>query len=242
MRSIALRILLLGIAVALSWAGNARAGSLAIELSEDGGPASIVAMQTSGGTLTLSGTYAAAPDFNFAGFSVTSNANLTTGTQGEIMGVGTILSTSTAAHTLTILASDDGFTFPAGPHYITSSSSSYTAVLNPLTRSVDSFTFQSFSTPGQVLFGTSVPSPLDTYSPLLPSDSSPTSTTHFTAAAGYTLTQRYVWDSTGTTFVFQPTGSTITTIPEPSSWVLALLGIGGSLWLAWTQRPRRRTA
>jgi hypothetical protein len=199
-------------------------------------------MQPSGGTLTLSGTYAAAPDFNFAGFSVTSNANLTMGTQGEIMGVGTILPTGTGTHTLTILASDDGFAFPAGPHYITSSSSSYTAVLNPLANSGDSFTFQSFSTPGQVLFGTSVPSPPDTYFPLLSSGSGPTTSTHFIAALGYTLTQRYDWVSTGTTVVFQSTGSIIATIPEPSSWVLGLLGIGGSLGLAWFHRPRRRTA
>jgi hypothetical protein len=235
-------MLLLGIAVALSWAGNAWAGTLAIQLSEDGGPASIVAMQPSGGTLTLSGTYAAARDFNFAGFSVTSNANLTMGTQGEIMGVGTILPTSTGTHTLTILASDDGFTVRAGTDYITSSSSSYTAVLNPLAKSGDSFTFQSFSTPGQVLFGTSVPSPPDTYFPQLSSDSGPTTSTHFTLASEYTLTQRYDWVSTGTTFVFQPTGSTIATIPEPSSWVLALLGIGGSVGLAWIQRTRRRMA
>jgi hypothetical protein len=242
MRSIAMSILLLGLAMALSWTGDARAGTFAIELSEDGHAASVVASQSSGGTLTLSGTYAAAPDFNFAGFHVISNANLTTGSEGEIMGAGTILPTGTSTHTLTILVSDDGFTFPAGPIYITSSSSSYTAVNNPLVPSGDSFIFQSFSTPGQDLFGTTVPSPPDSYSPLLFSDSGPTSATPFTAAAGYTLTQRYDWVSTGTTLVFQPTGSTITSIPEPASWVLALLGFGGSIGLASIHRPRRRSA
>jgi len=240
MRSIAMSILLLGLAMALSWTGDARGGTFAIELSEDGGAASVVASQSSGGTLTLSGTYAPAPDFNFAGFSVTSNANLTTGFEGRLMGVGTILPTGMGTHTLTILVSDDGFTFPPGPMYITSSSSSYTAVNNPLVPSGDSFKFQSFSTPGQVLFGTSVPNPQDTYSPLAASESGPTTLVHFTSAAGYTLTQRYDWVSTGTTFVFLPTGSTITVISEPASWVLALLGLGGSIGLASIQRSRRR--
>jgi hypothetical protein len=237
-----MRILLLGIALALSWAGNATAGTLAIELAEDGGTPMVVASQSSGGTLVLMGTYTEAPDFSFAGFSVTSNANLTSALQGELQGVGTITPIGTGTHTLTIIASDNGFTLPGSSKYETSSSSSYTDVLNPLATSSDTYKFQSFSTPGQNLFGTAVPNPLDTYSPLTPSDSGPTTLVYWTSGPQYTLTQRYDWVSTGQSLVFQPTGSTITTVPEPASWVLAVLGLGGSLGLASIHRSRRRTA
>jgi hypothetical protein len=226
-----MRVLPLGIILAVTWAASASAGTIAISLSEDGGLATGVLSASSGTTLTLSGPYAAAPNFSFNGFTVTSNANLTSGVQGELMGTGGIVPLGTGTHTLTILVSDDGFTFPAGPDYFTHSSSSYTAV-NIGTRA-DSFMFQSFSTPGQDLYGMAVPNPQDTYSPLAASGSRPRSTVVLTSNTGYTLTQRYEWISTGSTTLFQPTASTITQlVPEPASWVMALIGIVGSLRLA----------
>jgi hypothetical protein len=242
MRKTTLRVLPLGIILALTWAASASAGTIAFSLSEDGGPATQVLSASSGTTLTLSGAYAAAPDFSFTGFTVTSNANLTSGVHGELMGTGGILPAGTGTHTLTILVSDDGFTFPAGPDYFTHSSSSYTAI--NIATSADTFEFQSYSTPGQQLFGTAMPNPQDTYSPLAASGSSgPTSTVVFTSTTGYTLTQRYEWTSTGSTALVQATGSTISQlVPEPASWVMALVGIVGSLGLARVQRALRATA
>jgi hypothetical protein len=241
MRKTTLRVLPLGIILALTWVASASAGTIVISLSEDGGLATQVLSASSGTTLTLSGPYAAAPDFSFTGFTVTSNADLTSGVQGELMGTGGILPAGTGTHTLTILVSDNGFTFPAGPDYFTHSSSSFTAV--NIATSADTFEFQSYSTPGQQLFGTAVPNPRDTYSPLAASGSGPTSTVVFTSTTGYTLTQRYEWTSTGSTALFQATGSTITQlVPEPASWVMALVGIVGSLGLAMGQRAVRATA
>jgi hypothetical protein len=241
MRTTTMRVLPLGIILALTWAASACAGTIAISLSEGGGPATQVLSASSGTTLTLSGTYAAAPDFSFTGFTATSHANLTSGVQGELMSTGGILPVGIGTHTLTILVSDDGFTFAAGPDYLTHSSSSYTAI--NIATSADTFEFQSYSTPGQHLFGTGVPNPHDTYFPLTASGSGPTSTVAVTSSTGYTLTQRYEWISTGSTAVFQATGSSITAlVPEPESWVIALVAIVGSLGLARVQRARRATA
>jgi len=225
------------LATALFWAGDARAG-FSIKIFEDGnmGSATII-NQVSGGTISVTGVLAGAPDFNFVGFSATSNANVAT-TQGTLQGTGTILSQSAGTHTLTIIESDDGYSSPAFPIKRMDSSSGYTFSGG----GGNSFTFQSFATAGANLFGTGVPSPGHTYSPLVASGAFNESPVQFTAPSIYTLTQRYDWVSTASGAVFQPTGSTITSqaIPEPSSLTLALIG-GGSLGLIAIRRRRRGT-
>jgi hypothetical protein len=201
------------VAVAMNWAANARANQLEITISENGYTPTVVSALPSGQTLTLSGTYAGAPDFYFPGFTATSNS-VPGSAQGRIEGTGSIVLIGDP-QTLTIIVSDE-FTTPSGPNYQMSSSSSYTSVLSG---SGGSFTFQSF--------GQTVPSALDDYVPLSGSGSiGPPSITPFTATNGYTLTQDYVWTATGETFSFSPTGSTIVSaVPEPSS-LINLAGLG----------------
>ena len=82
MRSKMARILLPCVAVALAWAGTARAGLL-VAIGEDGSLPGQVIDLPSGSSTTLSGSYLNAPDFTFAGFGVNSTLGAT---QGELGG------------------------------------------------------------------------------------------------------------------------------------------------------------
>jgi PEP-CTERM motif-containing protein len=227
MRTTAMKILLTCVAAGLAWAGDARAGStLAIEIFEGSNTPYMVSASTGpGGFLNIDTSSTlladAAPDFTFNSFGVTSSES---STQATIHGVGSINTTATGAVTLTVLVSQTGYTMPPGPGYSMASSSSYTASPG----NSDTLAFQSFASSTQTLFAKDIPSPGVTYNPVGFSGSNDESpNTPFTASAGYTLTEQFVWTTSGDGSsigaLLQPTGSTIVTaaaVPEPSSLVL----------------------
>lgn len=238
MRSTTMKILLPCVAVllVLASAGNARA-TLAILVQEDGTTYDLIS-----GSSPQNITGFSTPNFTIDSFTATSAE---TASQGNIQGVGSIDTGNSdgVTHVLTIIVSEDSFTNPSGPNFVLGSSSSYTAVpivgANP-----DGYMFQSFATPGQSLFGMTVPSPGTLYAPIEASGSNNESPTPFTSTSGYTLTQVYTWTDTGPTVaILQPTGSTVATagssslVPEPSSLVLFGLGSLGLLVVS-----RRRCA
>jgi PEP-CTERM motif len=228
MRSMMKKFLLLCVAAVLASSGTAGAGELAISIQETG--YSLQTFTTSSfSNISISGTYSSsAPDFTFNGFTASSSQ---ASAEGSLGGVGSIVVNVPSA-VLTIQITETGFTLPPGPNYSMASSSSYT--FNGF-GTADTLSFQSFATPGQVPFGTGVPSPGHLYDPVLAfgSDSYNEANTPFSAGSGYTLTETFVWtvNSTGTFPDFdnlQPTGQTTVSgasVPEPSSLVLAGLGL-----------------
>jgi PEP-CTERM motif len=238
-----MRILLPCIAVLMSFAGNAGADTLFLSIQEDNGPVTV--LSTTGTTINAMGSYSGVTDFSFAsGFSATATLG---STQGKLNGTGTIESTSSAHHTLTIKISEGAYTQPAGPNYVMGSSSSYTDIFLS-NSSTDTLSFQSFATAGSVQFGTGVASPGFTYNPLQnlgvgqPGGGSDNeANTNFAAPSGYTLTEIYVWNSYGANDSLNPTGSTIVSaaVPEPSSLILLTLG---SVGIVVTRLRRRRRA
>src|ERR1700723_395960 len=112
MRLTPIKLLLPCVALALAWSGSARA-DMVISLAENGGTPVQVASGPSGTFLTISGTNAGAPEFTFAGFTVTPTMGAS---EGELQGTGTIIDAGGPA-SLTITVSDDGFTNPTGPDY-----------------------------------------------------------------------------------------------------------------------------
>jgi hypothetical protein len=95
------------LAVALAWAGNAKA-DLSMEVKEDGNTFQAVNLVASGGTFTADGVYSSgvgvgAPDFNFSSFTVGSTLGAS---MGSLTGSGSITATGDSSHTLTILISD----------------------------------------------------------------------------------------------------------------------------------------
>jgi PEP-CTERM motif len=225
MRLTATRTLLASLALALAWAGGARAGSLSVSIQETGFTADVFTAP-SGTSITLSGAYSnAAPDFFFPGFTASSTLG---SSEGQLLGTGTIESLAPGS-TLTILISDDGYTAPAGPNYTMGSSSSYSGT------PFGSLTFQSFATPGQSLFGMTITSAGTVYNPLASHGSNDEPPTSFSSSTGYTLTQKYVWTSGSA--LLNLLGSTVVAnaVPEPSS--LVLFGLG-SIGLIVVQRRR----
>ena len=206
--------------------GRQRRADLEVEIQETGYTATTLTT-SSGGSIPLSGTYAGAPDFSFPGGTGFTASSTLGSTQGILQGNGEVDSLSSGSQTLTIMITDTGYTQPVGPGYLMDSNSAYTF---SGTSSSDSFSFQSFATAGQVAFGTAVPSPGHTYSPLMifGSDNFDEGNTSFSAGSGYTLTQSYTWVSTGAGDDLLLSGHTTaistSVVPEPSSLVMFGLG------------------
>jgi hypothetical protein len=225
---------------------SASQATFAVKIWEDNNaPATF--SQATGGTINLNGSNAAYPDFSFSGFGVTSNSNVAD-TQAKLTSTGTINPSQIdgLAHTLTILVSDNNFTFPPGASYLLQSSESYSELF---TGSTDNYKFQSFVTPGANLFDmTHTASPGFLFSNIggTGSGSNNEANISFGTTLPFTMTQELVINLSNpipTVTGFQPTGSSVVTaqaVPEPASLTMALIGVGSVGIFQWIRRRRQR--
>lgn len=209
----------------LSLTGGVRA-DFEVKVFEDSDVAKVFTSAT--GTITITGTDATSfPDFTLAGLTINSNSGASPTPISANLNISAgKISPTAGGHTLTIIASDNGFNFPPGVAKLLESSSGFTAAFTSVN---DSYKFQSFAASGTTLFDMSqTKSPGHTFNLAGTSGQFNEAGTAFTAGTPFTLTFQATYTASTSSFQpnltnLQPTGSA-TVVPEPAS--AAILGLG----------------
>ena len=254
---------------AFGWAASSRA-DFQVEIYEDGNSSSAAIFRITGGNSAtgfqgsisststtnatmIMGNVSAFKDFSLTGLNFTSNSPVspTPSSADLTLTGGTItLKTGSSPHTLTVVASDSGFSFPTGVPSLLKSTEGYSMTVAKTTTTSDAYKFQSFASPGADLFDTThTQSPGHTFT--IPTATAPANLSGsateaptqltFIPSNPYTLTFKLNYTANTTGNLFLATGSATVsagTVPEPASAVMLALGSLGLAGIAIRRRTR----